>query len=124
MLWARWPKLAEKLNIEGTCEQVLDIPSNVLDALIQYIYTGKIECKESKLPSEAYAAAVEYGLPSLCSMPVLIQKAQTRISTEKVSFQWPIENFPSLPNNTVLHSPVFTVGFHPSCIWNLIFEMK
>ncbi|KFM80681.1 TD and POZ domain-containing protein 4, partial [Stegodyphus mimosarum] len=43
IVWARWPKLVEKMNAEGTCEKLFDIGSDVLEAIIGYVYTGKVD---------------------------------------------------------------------------------
>ncbi|XP_035205305.1 speckle-type POZ protein B-like [Stegodyphus dumicola] len=124
ILWARCPKLAESLDGDEPCEQALDVRSDVLETIIKYVYTGEIDFKGSELLPKVYAAAVKYELLSLSSLPVMTKKARTRINTEKISFDWPIENVHSLPVNSVLHSHVFTVHVLPSCGWNLIFQMR
>ncbi|KFM69052.1 TD and POZ domain-containing protein 4, partial [Stegodyphus mimosarum] len=93
MLSARWPKMLEKLNAEETSEITLDVRSNVLEAMLKYVYTGKLDFSESKLLSEVYVTASKYGLPNLQFMPDGARKAKTRINAEKMSFQWPIQNF-------------------------------
>ncbi|XP_035216423.1 TD and POZ domain-containing protein 1-like [Stegodyphus dumicola] len=122
ILWARWPKLSESLDRNEPC--VLDIKSDVLDAILKYVYTGKIDFSGSELLPQVYAAAVEYELPNMSPLPVMATKARTRINAEKISFDWPIENLHSLPVNAMLYSHVFTVQVLPSYGWNLIFHMR
>ncbi|XP_035220457.1 speckle-type POZ protein B-like [Stegodyphus dumicola] len=43
---------------------------------------------------------------------------------EKISFEWPIQNFSRLPINSVLYSHVFSVTILESCRWNLKFHMR
>ncbi|XP_035216425.1 speckle-type POZ protein B-like [Stegodyphus dumicola] len=118
VLWARWPKLAEKLDEKDTSEQVLDIQPNVLAAIIEYIYTGSINFSPSE-SLEFYQATEKYKIRCQNSLPFIAQKVKTRINAEKISFQWPIENFFSLPGNTDLYSYVFAVRSVSSCKWNL-----
>ncbi|XP_035210635.1 uncharacterized protein LOC118184981 [Stegodyphus dumicola] len=120
VLLARWPKLVEKLDTEGTCEQVFDMGSNVLEAILKYVYTGKLDCNESDSLAELYTACEKCELPILqICLPVVTQKARTSINVQKISFEWPIKNFSSLPLNTVLHCHSFNVDILKSCKWNL-----
>ncbi|KFM75739.1 Speckle-type POZ protein, partial [Stegodyphus mimosarum] len=119
ILWARWPKLVEKLDAEGTCEHVFDMGSDVLEAILKYVYTGKLDCIESDLLAELYAACEKYELLNLQCLPVVAQKARTHINVRKISFEWPIKNFSSLPIHTVLHCHLFSVNILKTCKWNL-----
>ncbi|XP_035222825.1 speckle-type POZ protein-like [Stegodyphus dumicola] len=124
ILCARWPKLAENLNKEKTSQLVLDIPSNVLEAILKYVYMGKMDFSGNELSAEVSAAAVKYELPHLICIPVVAQKCRTRPNVQNVSFEWPINNFSKLAVNTVLRSHVFILDASRSCRWNLIFYLR
>ncbi|KFM65543.1 Protein roadkill, partial [Stegodyphus mimosarum] len=123
ILYARWPKLAEILEAKGDSELALGIESNVLDAMIRYVYTGRIDVSGYEFLAEVSSIATKYEFPHPISTPVVAQKYRTKVDVEKMSFVWPIKNFSSLPVNTVLRSHVFTVNILKSCKWNLKFEM-
>ncbi|XP_035210637.1 speckle-type POZ protein B-like [Stegodyphus dumicola] len=123
VLWARWPKLVEKMDAEETCEKDFDMRSDVLEAIIGYVYTGKIDNTKSDLFADLYAASEKYELLSLQCLPVVAQTVRTHINVKSVSFEWPIQNFSGLPLNTVLHSHVFSVDILKSCKWNLRLHM-
>ncbi|XP_035222824.1 speckle-type POZ protein B-like [Stegodyphus dumicola] len=124
ILWARWPKLAEKLDAEKINKLVLDIKPNVLEAVVKYVYTGRMDFGGGESSTEIVAAAIKYELPHLICAPIVAQNCLTHININKVSFEWPIQNFCSLPVNTVLYSHVFTVGCVKFCRWYLIFHLR
>ncbi|XP_035221003.1 speckle-type POZ protein B-like [Stegodyphus dumicola] len=123
VLGARWPKLVEKLDIEQTCEQIFDIESDVLEALLKYVYTGKIDCSKSDLLTKIYIAAEKYELSTLHNLqclPVMAQKARTHVNAKIISFEWLIKDLWSLHINTVLRSHVFSVDILNGTLkWNL-----
>ncbi|XP_035207539.1 TD and POZ domain-containing protein 3-like [Stegodyphus dumicola] len=124
LLWARWPKVVEKMEAEQTSHRDLDMQSDVLEAIIGYLYTGKINFKESELlAADISSAASEYEISTLNSTPVVAQKARTFVNAEKISFEWPIANFSRLPVGTLLRSRLFTVRNLASCGWNLILNI-
>ncbi|KFM71998.1 Speckle-type POZ protein B, partial [Stegodyphus mimosarum] len=119
MLWARWPELAKKLDEQNSSEQDFDIGSNILEAMIQYVYTGKIKyCGYMVSFEEVYFTAAKYGLRILCPTPDSIKMSETIINTEKISFVWPIENFSSLPVSTELYHE-FKIDIWELNKWNL-----
>ncbi|XP_035217608.1 speckle-type POZ protein B-like [Stegodyphus dumicola] len=115
MLWARWPKLAELFDTKASSELFLDMKANVLETVLQFIYTGKVDFNSPELLGELYEAAARYGISGLNPVIILEQKARTRVYVLKTSFKWPIKNFSSLPINTELRSHLFTVGKLKSC---------
>ncbi|XP_035218022.1 uncharacterized protein LOC118191335 [Stegodyphus dumicola] len=123
ILWARWPKMAEKLDAEETSQQVLDIGSNVLEVIIRYVYAGKIDFSEYDLfEEELSAAALKYEIPNFPLVAIEAQTVRTHINVEKILLKWPIRNFSKLPVNTVLRSRAFNCHLVRSCRWNLIFN--
>ncbi|XP_035222826.1 speckle-type POZ protein-like [Stegodyphus dumicola] len=147
ILWARWPKMTEKFETKQTSEEVLGVKSEVLDAIIKYAYTGKIDFKgyefliqlpeaatKCEMPTlkfigyefltELSDAAAKYEFLTLISMPVVGQKCRTHVDMQRISFQWPIENFSILPVNTTLNSNVFAVNNVKSCKWKLVFCLR
>ncbi|KFM72008.1 TD and POZ domain-containing protein 3, partial [Stegodyphus mimosarum] len=123
ILSVRWPKLLEMLHAEETCEQILDVKPDVLEAMLEYVYTGKLNCSEPEILANLHLARIKYGFPSLQCTPYVDQKARTIITMEKISFEWPIKNFSSLPINSILYSHVFSVNILESCRWNLKFHI-
>ncbi|KFM68820.1 Speckle-type POZ protein B, partial [Stegodyphus mimosarum] len=118
ILWARWPKLIKELNKKTTQEINFDIPSNVLESMIKYIYTGKTDFLGYELFEKLSTAAVTYGLPNLSSIPSISKKCRTRINVVQISFEWPVENFSNLSINTILYN-VFIVEMPKPCRWCL-----
>ncbi|XP_035208447.1 speckle-type POZ protein B-like [Stegodyphus dumicola] len=123
ILWARWPKIVEKLDAEQASEQTFDIGSNVLEAIVKYVYTGKIIYTNSDLLEELTAAAIKYELPKVQGIPVVAQEGRTRIDIHNISFEWPIEDLSILPMDTVLHH-TFSVSVLQSSKWNLIIYIR
>ncbi|XP_035224379.1 speckle-type POZ protein B-like [Stegodyphus dumicola] len=119
ILWARWPRLAEKLDSSESHEQIFDIAPNVLEAMVKYVYTGKIDCLRSKILPKLYEAAAKYELPILKCVHVVAQKVKTHINTNKITFECPIQNTSSFPTGTLLYSHEFSVDVLKSCKWNL-----
>ncbi|XP_035213940.1 speckle-type POZ protein-like [Stegodyphus dumicola] len=104
ILWARWPQLAKKLDEQKSSEQDFDIESSVLEAMIDYVYTGKFNLIGYVFNfEEVYMTAAKYGLRILGPTPGNIKTCETRLYTRKLSFVWSIDNFSSLPVNTELH---------------------
>ncbi|KFM65054.1 Speckle-type POZ protein-like B, partial [Stegodyphus mimosarum] len=123
MLWARWPKLLEKIGSEANFELVMDVRPAVLEAMLQYVYSGKLDCSKSNSLKQLSSAVARYELPNLSSAAVVAQKARTRIYGDKVSLEWPIINASSLPVGTELQSQVFTVNKLTTQRWYLIFHV-
>ncbi|KFM68818.1 Speckle-type POZ protein B, partial [Stegodyphus mimosarum] len=124
VLSARWPKLLEKLDAEKSSELALDIKSEVLEAMIEYVYTGKLDCSKPKILGDLYAAATRYELLNLQSTPIVALKVRTQFNIKKISFHWPIENFTTLAKDTVLYSHVFSVSLPNPCRWYLILHLR
>ncbi|XP_035218023.1 speckle-type POZ protein-like B [Stegodyphus dumicola] len=124
VLLARWPKLVEKFDAEATCEVFLDIRPTILEAMIEYVYTGKLNFKEQELLAEVYAAAAKYNLTSIERSPVVEQEVWSHFNGEEVSFDWIIEDFITFPVSTILHSRVFSVALQRSCTWHLILHIR
>ncbi|KFM68823.1 Speckle-type POZ protein B, partial [Stegodyphus mimosarum] len=124
ILWARWPKLAETVDAEGISHTILDFKPGVLETLIKYVYTGKLDYSKHELLEDLYSAALKYELLSLISPSLSGQKVRTRINVEKTSFNWPIKNFSSLPVHTILHSQMFIVNKLNFCGWYLAFQLR
>ncbi|KFM59429.1 Speckle-type POZ protein-like B, partial [Stegodyphus mimosarum] len=120
ILWARWPKIVEKLNAKQTSELTFDIGSNVLEAIIKYTYTGTMDYTNLDLLEELTAAAIKYELPKMQVIPVIAQEGRTRIDIHKISFEWPIEH---LSTDTALHH-TFSVSALQSSKWNLIIHIR
>ncbi|KFM68817.1 Protein roadkill, partial [Stegodyphus mimosarum] len=121
ILWARWPKLAEKLDAEETNEQVFDIESYTLNAMIDYVYTGKVDCRDSELLVKLHSAAAKYEFLKLQALPIA-QKGRTRINVQKMSFEFSMGSLRSWPRHTIggiLYSQVFSVDICNSCKWHL-----
>ncbi|XP_035224378.1 speckle-type POZ protein-like B [Stegodyphus dumicola] len=124
ILWARWPELAKKLMEQKSSEQDFDIASDVLEAMIKYVYTGKLNFSGCVLSfEEVYTTATKYGLHILSPTPGSIKTSETHINTEKISFVWPIENFSSLPVNTELHHEL-KVDIREFNKWSLIVHIS
>ncbi|XP_035221006.1 speckle-type POZ protein B-like [Stegodyphus dumicola] len=124
VLWARWQRLVEKMDAEQTREQIFDIGSDVLEAILKYVYTGKLDSIKPDLLTKLDAAAKTYELSNLKCLPVVAQTARTIVSVKKISFEWPINNFSSLLSNAVLRNCAFTVNFFKSCVWNFTLHMR
>ncbi|KFM68819.1 Speckle-type POZ protein B, partial [Stegodyphus mimosarum] len=118
ILWARWPKLIKELNKKTTQEINFDIPSNVLESMIKYVYTGKTDFLGYELFEKLSTAAVTYGLPNLSSIPTISKKCRTRINVVQISFEWPVENFSNMSINTILYN-AFIVEMPKPCRWCL-----
>ncbi|KFM75153.1 Speckle-type POZ protein-like B, partial [Stegodyphus mimosarum] len=124
ILWARWPKLVEKLNAEEIPEIVLDIESNVLEAIVKYVYTGSMDFSGYEFHAQVSVAAIKYELPHpICASSVSIT-CQTQKDVQNILFEWPIKNFSTLSINTVVHSQVFTVDHDNSSEWYLILHVS
>ncbi|XP_035225092.1 uncharacterized protein LOC118197667 [Stegodyphus dumicola] len=124
ILSARWPKLLEKLDDEKSSELALDVKSDVLEVMIEYVYTGKLDCSKTEILADLYAAATKYELLNLQSTPIVALKVRTQFNIKKVSFHWPIRNFSTLTKDTVLYSHVFSVSLPNPCRWYLIFHLR
>ncbi|XP_035225094.1 speckle-type POZ protein B-like [Stegodyphus dumicola] len=123
ILWARWPKLIKELNRKTTQEINFDIPSNVLECMIKYVYAGEAELVGYELFEELSTAAVRYGLPNLSSIPNVSKKCRTRINVMQISFEWPVHNFSNLSVNTILYN-VFIVEILKPCRWCLQLHIR
>ncbi|XP_035226571.1 uncharacterized protein LOC118198898 [Stegodyphus dumicola] len=124
ILWARWPKLAEKLEAEATCKTVLDIEPDVLNAMINYVYTGKLDKNTTDIKAKLPAAAAKHELPKLHCMDVVTQEVCTHINVEEVSFHCNVDRLINMPNNTEFCSDVFYIDMFESCRWYLIIRKK
>ncbi|XP_035220459.1 TD and POZ domain-containing protein 3-like [Stegodyphus dumicola] len=69
ILSVRWPKLLETLHAKETCEQILDVNADVLEAMLEYIYTGKLDCSKPEILANLHLAKIKYGFPSLQCTP-------------------------------------------------------
>ncbi|XP_035224377.1 speckle-type POZ protein B-like [Stegodyphus dumicola] len=125
ILSVRWPKLVEKLDAQDASQLVMSITPDVLEAMLEYVYTGKLDCSKPEMLVKLYDAAAKHELSLQC-MPVVVQKMRTRINAQQISFEWPIENFSRLPVETVLYSQVFSVRMYKdaSYRWTLIFHKR
>ncbi|XP_035220456.1 speckle-type POZ protein B-like [Stegodyphus dumicola] len=103
MLWTRWPQLAKKLDDEMSFEQDFYIESSILEAMIHYVYTGRVNSSEYEFCKELYVIAARYGLRILNTTPGTIETCETRINAEKITFLWPIEDFSRLTADTQLY---------------------
>ncbi|KFM71999.1 Speckle-type POZ protein-like protein, partial [Stegodyphus mimosarum] len=124
ILWARWPRLAEKLDSSESYGQIFDICPNVLEAMVKYVYTGKIDCSKSKILPQLYAAAAKYELPILKCIHVVAQKVITHINGNKITFECPIQDTLSFSTGTLLYNHEFSVDVLKSCNWNLTCHMQ
>ncbi|KFM77845.1 Speckle-type POZ protein B, partial [Stegodyphus mimosarum] len=123
LLSIRWPALVEKLEKKKTDEEYFDVSISALEAMIYYIYSGNLECQNSQLTAEVFAAAVKYELTNLkCNLclPVTNFKARTRINAEEMFFEWKIPTLSTLSNKTSIHSDVFSVNLLKFHGWKLI----
>ncbi|XP_035212994.1 speckle-type POZ protein-like [Stegodyphus dumicola] len=127
LLSIRWPALVEKLERKKADEECFDVSTSVLEAMINYIYSGKLDCPNSQLAADVFAAAVKYELTNLrCNLCLPVQnfKARTRINADEMFFDWKIPTLSDLPNNTSIHSDVFSVDLLKFYGWKLIFRLR
>ncbi|XP_035225797.1 protein roadkill-like [Stegodyphus dumicola] len=124
ILWARWPELAKELDETVTCEKVLSVSPNVLEAIIKYIYTGRMDFNGYEFYNQLTAAAERYKLRNInTDLLIVSQKYRICFDSKKISFEWPIPNFTHLAVNTTLNY-VFTVQTFNYCKWVLRFHVS
>ncbi|KFM70955.1 Speckle-type POZ protein B, partial [Stegodyphus mimosarum] len=127
LLSIRWPALVEKLKKQKADEVSFDVSTSVLEAMINYIYSGSLDCQNSQLSAEVFAAAIKYELTNLrCNLclPVTNFKARTRINAEEMLFDWKIPALITMPFNTSIHSDIFSVDLLKFSGWKLIFRLR
>ncbi|KFM75152.1 hypothetical protein X975_02191, partial [Stegodyphus mimosarum] len=124
ILWARWPKLAEKLNAEEIPEIVLDIESNVLEAIVKYVYTGKMDFSGYEFHAQISDAAKKYELPHPICASTKAKTCQTRKDVQNILFEWPIKNLSSMSINTTLRSRGFTLDREIFFMWYLMLHIR
>ncbi|XP_035219038.1 speckle-type POZ protein-like [Stegodyphus dumicola] len=127
LLSIRWPALFEKLEKKKADEESFDVSTSVLETMINYIYSGNLDCQNSQLRAEVFAAAIKYDLTNLgCNLclPVTNFKARTRINAEEMFFDWKIPALTTIPNNASIHSDVFSVDLLKFHGWKIIFRLR
>lgn len=108
----RCPKLLSELRVTGVAnEYTLDgIKAPVLQALLQYLYTGVLSI--DNMYKEIFVASNAYNIPELTHLLRLRSnktvRATTEIKVSKLSFTWTIVDFSTLKMNQVLASPDFS----------------
>lgn len=123
ILCARSPVFKELIlhvPSEGSIS-ITDVDKSTIDALLTFMYSGKIDVKSALSSLALYNAAKQYGVQDLSSVlePRKIFTT-TQAETKRCTFTWRLSNFRSIKEKCgpVVHSDKFYTE-SPSVSWNL-----